>query len=205
MTDLHHLQFLDGIVLSVQHCYFGHQRYAVERNRWPNGGFNRNVGLLYCGRTWQLTGSSGLMCVITLFLMLPTHIMLVIGGKTTLESFESGTQQRAEAAALKSEFPALCPVRDIRRVRRQWDEEFGGVQCNDRWAFGRRRDMWRQEMGDRFYGWICGWNSRHCKLMTVPVGRPLGDGLHFPANPRFGPHGEWLRMEEWPKVVTLPS
>jgi len=35
--------------------------------------------------------------------------------------------------------------------------------------------------------------------MTVPIGRPLGNGLIFPSNPHFGPNGEWLQKKDWPK------
>lgn len=38
-------------------------------------------------------------------------------------------------------------------------------------------------------------------IRSVPVGRPLGDGVHFPSNPRFGSNGEWLRKEHWPREL----
>jgi len=87
-------------------------------------------------------------------MLLPTHIWLILQGRTTLESFQTGTQERAESAALQLAFKSKCPVRDIRRTRKEWDREYGGVKVNDRWAFGRKWDMWRQEMGTNWIGWI---------------------------------------------------
>ena len=38
-------------------------------------------------------------------------------------------------------------------------------------------------------------------VFLVPLGRAAGDGLHFQANPRFGPNGEWLQKKDWPKEL----
>jgi palmitoyltransferase len=86
--------------------------------------------------------------------MLPTHISLILKGRTTLESFATQTQERVEEIHLKRVFDSRCPVREIRRARKHWDAEYGGVEVNDRWAFGRPKDRWRQEMGKNVFGWI---------------------------------------------------
>ncbi|KAJ7832302.1 hypothetical protein B0H13DRAFT_2371010 [Mycena leptocephala] len=32
----------------------------------------------------------------------------------------------------------------------------------------------------------------------LPIGAPLGDGLHYVPNPRFDADGQWRRRSEWP-------
>lgn len=93
--------------------------------------------------------------------MLPTHIYLILTGKSTIESFQTSTQREAEEAALKLAFnnPA-CPTREIRAVRKEWVAEYGGVAVNDRWAVGRFRDRWKREMGNDWVGWLCEWTER---------------------------------------------
>lgn len=72
-----------------------------------------------------------------------------------MESFQSSAQMRAENSALENAFQSKCMTSDMRRVRRGWEAEYGGVAVNDRWAFGRKRDMWKQEMGPSWVRWIC--------------------------------------------------
>lgn len=91
--------------------------------------------------------------------MLPTHIVLILTGKSTVESFASDTQKRAEQAVLDREFKGMCSFMDKRTVRKRWEDEYGGVAINDRWAFGRKRDLWKQEMGPSWLGWICTFSS----------------------------------------------
>ncbi|CAK9785590.1 unnamed protein product [Cutaneotrichosporon oleaginosum] len=140
------------------------------------------------GQKIALITIAGILFIFTLLMMFPTHVYLVLVGRSTIESFQTGDQQRAEEAALKLEFNnPMCPTKDVRAVRKQWKEEFGGVAVNDRWKVGRARDRWRREMGNSPLGWI------------LPIGRPLGDGIHYEQNPRFGPNGEWLPMRQWPQ------
>lgn len=147
--------------------------------------------------------SAGILFLFTLLMMLPTHIYLILVGRSTIESFQTGTQQRAEEAVLKFEFDnPVCPTEDVRAVRKQWKEEYGGVAVNDRWRVGRARDRWRREMGKSPVGWVCELSSSTGRLTrSVPIGRPLGDGIHYEQNPRFGPNGEWLPMHQWPPDV----
>ncbi|EJT50663.1 vacuole protein [Trichosporon asahii var. asahii CBS 2479] len=100
--------------------------------------------------------------------MLPTHIFLILKGRSTVESFQSSAQLKAEQSMLENEFQSKCMTADMRRVRRQWEAEYGGVAVNDRWAFGRKRDMWRREMGTSWVGW----------LFLFLIGHVLGWGLN---------------------------
>ncbi|RSH92394.1 hypothetical protein EHS25_008809 [Saitozyma podzolica] len=120
-------------------------------------------------------------------MMFGSHVYLVITGKTTVESFRGRDQHEREAEVLQQEFGILWHNFDKRRVRKRWKEEFGGVPVDGRWRFGTAGQMWKQDMGESWWGWI------------FPVGRPLGDGIHFQSNPHFGPNGEWLRKQDWPK------
>lgn len=153
----------------------------------------------------KLMPSAAFLALFTAFMMLPTHIFLILKGRSTVESFQSSSQLKAEQSTLENEFQSKCLTAEMRRVRRQWEVEYGGVAVNDRWAFGRKRDMWRREMGPSWLGWLCElvFSLQRFAHRPVPIGRPQGDGLHFPANPRFGPNGEWLPMREWPKVVAI--
>ncbi|KAJ7674250.1 hypothetical protein B0H17DRAFT_1208155 [Mycena rosella] len=36
------------------------------------------------------------------------------------------------------------------------------------------------------------------KYIQIPIGRPLGDGLHYRPNPRFDADGRWRWRAEWP-------
>lgn len=95
----------------------------------------------------------------TAFMMFPTHVFLILKGRSTVESFQSSSQAKAEQAALENEFQSKCLTAEMRRVRRQWEAEYGGVAVNDRWAFGRKRDLWRREMGSSWIGWLREWQG----------------------------------------------
>lgn len=99
--------------------------------------------------------SAAFLALFTAFMMLPTHIFLILKGRSTVESFQSSSQLKAEQSTLENEFQSKCLTAEMRRVRRQWEVEYGGVAVNDRWAFGRKRDMWKREMGPSWLGWLC--------------------------------------------------
>jgi hypothetical protein len=134
-------------------------------------------------------------------MMFGSHVYLVITGKTTVESFRGRDQHEREAEVLQQEFGILWHNFDKRRVRKRWKEEFGGVPVDGRWRFGTAGQMWKQDMGESWWGWICksSGDLPEASDGAVPVGRPLGDGIHFQSNPHFGPNGEWLRKQDWPK------
>lgn len=125
-------------------------------DRWTEDRCYGNVSQL--GSAWLLTRRSAIFFTFTFLMMLPTHVYLILVGRSTIESFQTGDQMRAEEAALKMEFNnPNCPTKEIRAVRKEWKAEYGGVAVNDRWRVGRLRDRWRREMGDRWIGWIRKW------------------------------------------------
>lgn len=142
-------------------------------------------------------------------MMLFQHAYLIVTGKSTVEAFSGRDQQERETQHLNILFGFWSHQKEKRLVRKKWKEEFGGTTVDDRWRMGTKMDMWRREMGPKWYGWICtlsycfGSGCLYSKAdeFTVPIGRPLGDGLHFPSNPRFGPSGEWLKKTDWPKGI----
>ncbi|WOO76972.1 uncharacterized protein LOC62_01G000578 [Vanrija pseudolonga] len=138
-----------------------------------------------------LIAISGFLFIFTLGMLFPTHVVLILSGKSTIESFQDNGQRQRENAALAEHLGGNCNVRERRGVIKQWDAEWGGVNPTDRWAFGTKSQMWKREMGDKWIGWI------------LPIGKPQGDGVHFESNPRFGPNGEWLPKQHWPKVVAI--
>jgi palmitoyltransferase len=87
--------------------------------------------------------------------MFPTHVALIIGGKTTVESFAGRDQIDVENATLHREFGYVFNDHNKRKVRKRWKEEFGGIEVDERWAVGSYMDRWRQEMGTHWLGWIC--------------------------------------------------
>jgi palmitoyltransferase len=64
----------------------------------------------------------------------PTHVQLILTGKTTVESFNDHNK---------------------RKVRKRWREEFGKVEVDERWAVGSYMSRWKREMGRSWIGWIC--------------------------------------------------
>ncbi|KAL1413277.1 hypothetical protein Q8F55_001032 [Vanrija albida] len=143
------------------------------------------------GQQVALIVVSGFLFLFTLAMLLPTHIVLILSGKSTIESFQESGQRQRENAALAEHFAGSCNIRERRAVLKQWESEWGGVNATDRWVFGTKSELWEREMGDKWIGWI------------LPLGKPQGDGVHFQANPRFGPNGEWLPKRYWPKGVAV--
>ena len=133
-------------------------------------------------------------------MMLLSHIHLILTGKSTSESFAARYQQQREADVLQREFGYLWHNMEKRKVKRKWKEEWGGQAVDARWKFGTMRQMWEQEMGKDLLGWMCECNAgTPLNPTSVPLGRPLGNGIHFPSNPRFGPNGEWMKRRDWPQ------
>lgn len=142
---------------------------------------------------------------------------MILEGKTTVESFAGRDQMEMENSVLHREFGFMWKDHDKRKVKRRWKEEFGGVHVDDRWKVGTWKDRWMVEMGSRPLGWfrelslprrVPAWTSLDSRAAVfvdapVPIGRPQGDGLHFPSHIAFGPHGEWLKKRDWPR--NMPS
>ncbi|CAD6570727.1 MAG: hypothetical protein TREMPRED_005979 [Tremellales sp. Tagirdzhanova-0007] len=140
------------------------------------------------GQIIALIAISALFCLFTAA-MLFSHIHLILTGISTVESFAARDQHQREADVLQREYGYLWHNMEKKKVKKKWNEEWGGSEVHARWKFGTLRQMWEQEMGRNPIGWF------------LPIGPPLGDGIHFPSNPRFGPSGEWLRRKDWPKEV----
>lgn len=122
--------------------------------------------------------------------MLLTHVQLILSGRTTVESFAARDQREREDALLQTEYGYFWHNMEKRKVRKKWKEEWGGSPVDGRWRYGTRMDRWKEEMGIGPLGWI------------LPIGSPQGDGLYFKSNPKFGPHGEWLKKKDWPTELS---
>ncbi|WVQ91896.1 hypothetical protein IAS59_005701 [Cryptococcus gattii] len=122
--------------------------------------------------------------------MLLTHVQLILSGRTTVESFAARDQREREDALLQTEYGYFWHNMEKRKVRKKWKEEWGGSPVDGRWRYGTRMDRWKEEMGISPLGWI------------LPIGNPQGDGLYFKSNPKFGPHGEWLKKRDWPTELS---
>ncbi|KAL7419145.1 hypothetical protein Q5752_005981 [Cryptotrichosporon argae] len=144
------------------------------------------------GEVVALIVLTGYFTLFTLLTMLPEHVYLVLSSKTTLESFRGRDQAEAETALLSHEY-GWQHLRERKAVRRRWTEEWGGTKVDQRWKWGSSAQMWRQEMGDWWLGWL------------LPLGRPKGDGLNYRQNARFGPNGEWLRKSDWSQGSPTPA
>lgn len=166
--------------------------------------------------SWLMSVSSAIFGLFSIMMFIQ-HVYLILTGKSTLEAFATQDQSHREQRVLSRHFGWLDNS-GKRKVVKQWREEWGGSQVDERWKAGSAMDMWRREMGNKWYEWICmsfhpplalrerGIESKGCRgsvklICSVPVGRPLGDGMHFPQNPRFGPNGEWLKKKDWPEGV----
>lgn len=87
--------------------------------------------------------------------MFSTHIHLILNGKTTVESYHGREQAEQEMATLNQEFGYIWRDHEKRRVMKRWKQEYGGVEVDDRWRFGTRKDRWEQDMGTSWIGWFC--------------------------------------------------
>jgi len=85
----------------------------------------------------------------------PTHVFLILGGKTTVESFSGRDQIEMENSLLHKEFGYVFNDHNKRKVRKRWREEFGKVEVDERWAVGTYLQRWKREMGSHWIGWIC--------------------------------------------------
>jgi len=85
----------------------------------------------------------------------PTHVSLILSGKTTVESFNGRDQIEMENSVLHREFGYVFNDHSKRKVRKRWREEFGKVEVDERWAVGSYMSRWKREMGRSWIGWIC--------------------------------------------------
>ena len=87
-------------------------------------------------------------------MMWSSHVYLIITGKSTVDSYRGRDQQEHENAALQAVYGVLWHNQEKRKVKRKWKEEWGGASVDERWRWGTNREMWEQEMGSSWIGWI---------------------------------------------------
>ncbi|OCF33821.1 hypothetical protein I316_04533 [Kwoniella heveanensis BCC8398] len=88
------------------------------------------------------------------FAMNTTHVHLILCAQTTVESFSARDQREAEDRVLQEEYGYFFHNLERRKVRKRWNEEWGGSSLGDRWVSGTRRQLWEQEMGESVLGWF---------------------------------------------------
>ncbi|KAK2463788.1 hypothetical protein APHAL10511_004186 [Amanita phalloides] len=116
-----------------------------------------------------------------------SHIMLILGNQTTIESMLIRRMKEREAAQLNKAF-ACYDLRSKRYMQKEWDREWGDLETEGHlWWIGDRRTAWTDVMGNH----VCGW--------FLPISHGLNDGLLYPVNPRFDSEGRWRRRSDWPK------
>ncbi|KAF8147669.1 DHHC palmitoyltransferase-domain-containing protein [Crassisporium funariophilum] len=119
--------------------------------------------------------------------LIMSHVNMILKGQTTVETMQIQTMKEREARSLAKAF-GWWEFGEKKRLRRQWDEEWGRLDLEGNiWWRGSRHAEWTDVMGDWWAGWI------------FPVGRPMSDGLNYPVNPRFDSEGRWRRRADWPE------
>lgn len=83
-------------------------------------------------------------------------MVLILTGKSTIDTFRSRSQKATEQAVLQQEFHSKFWVnKEMRRTMKLWDDEYGGVEVDERWKWGTWPERWCREMGSNWLGWIC--------------------------------------------------
>ncbi|KAF8900441.1 DHHC palmitoyltransferase-domain-containing protein, partial [Gymnopilus junonius] len=118
-----------------------------------------------------------------------SHTHLILNGQTTVESMQIRNIREREDHTLARGFK-WWEVGAKRRKQREWDQEWGRIGKEGYiWWMGNKYEQWVDVMGKNWLGWI------------LPIGRPGGDGLDYPVNPRFDSLGRWRRRSEWPEEL----
>ncbi|KAJ7645337.1 DHHC palmitoyltransferase-domain-containing protein [Mycena rosella] len=131
-------------------------------------------------------GIAALFALFTLSLG-AAHTRMILLSQTTVESLGVQRMKEREGAALAAAGVGCLDVRTKRAARVANDAEWGAPDTEGNlWWPGGARAGWEDVMGRSVLGWI------------FPIGRPLGDGLHYRPNPRFDTDGRWRRRAEWP-------
>ncbi|KAF9529851.1 DHHC palmitoyltransferase-domain-containing protein [Crepidotus variabilis] len=135
-----------------------------------------------------LIALAGLFFIFTVSLF-SSHVNMILHGQTTVESMHVRTMKEKEDEVLARGFK-WWEISAKRIRKRQWDEEWGSISTEGNiWWKGNKWDEWVDVMGRSWVGWI------------FPVGRSQGDGLNYPANPRFDEEGRWRRRVDWPQQL----
>lgn len=134
-----------------------------------------------------------LCALFTLFTstLLISHVWLVCNGQSTVENLEvKGLKERVKYGTFAVNQDKGCLAIPDKKALHAFEKEWGSPDREGYiWWMGSRRKAWEDIMGDNWVGWF------------LPVGRPLGDGLSYPVNPRFDAQGRWRRKSDWPEEL----
>lgn len=101
---------------------------------------------------------SGLFGVFA-FLMSGTHIHLILLNVTTVEQLKIRDMKEYESDMLAEKY-SMCAFARKRKVRAQWDEEWGRPALEGNiWWLGSGRKNWESVMGKSMWAWfreLCG-------------------------------------------------
>lgn len=97
---------------------------------------------------------SGLFGAFT-FVMLGTHIRLILLNVTTVEQIKIQDIEELESAML-AETHSMCAFAKKRQIRARWDEEWGRPAFEGNiWWLGSERENWESVMGRSMWSWFC--------------------------------------------------
>lgn len=97
---------------------------------------------------------SGLFGLFTVT-MFAQHAYLILTGKSTVEAFSGQDQSQQEERVLRQQLGFWSNSVDGHKVKRIWREEWGGTNVDERWRTGGAMALWKREMGEQWYEWIC--------------------------------------------------
>ncbi len=159
----------------------------------------------------KLPSSAGFFTIFTVMMTL-SQVQLMATALTTIESYAIRSQRDRERAALAAQYGFCGYARKI-KAKRRWQREWGDMatEGNRWWTGGWGREI-KQVKGESLAGWFCGLRrglgTTMCRAdhpararHAVPLGRPMGDGMTYQQNPRFGPGGIRRKREEWPEPL----
>lgn len=86
------------------------------------------------------------------------HVYLIVTAKSTVEAYSGRDQQERETQHLNILYGFWSHHKEKRQVRQKWKDEFGGTSADERWRSGSKMEMWKREMGERWYEWIRQWS-----------------------------------------------
>lgn len=120
------------------------------------------------------------------FVMVGTHTRLILLNVTTVEQMKMRDMKEDESAMLAERY-SMFAFSKKRKVRAQWDEEWGrpAIEGN-MWWLGSMQKNWESVMGQSIWSWF------------FPVCNAESNGLNYPINPRFDAQGRWRKRAEWP-------
>jgi len=88
------------------------------------------------------------------FIMLATHIRLILLNMTTVERMRIQDMKEHESAMLADMY-SMCAFAKKRRTRAEWDEEWGRPMIEGNiWWLGSGRKNWESVMGQSIWSWF---------------------------------------------------